>query len=80
MPANNTTEGSVLAWVGAALSVSPRTEHGPVLAQSGARSTSKSPRRYDLVSFIAKLEEATNRKLKADTHQCEVQYRPDDMV
>jgi hypothetical protein len=29
---------------------------------------------------IAKLEEATKRKLKADTHQREVQYQPGDMV
>jgi hypothetical protein len=38
--------GSVLAWVLAALSVSPRTEHGPVLARSGARPTAKKSRRY----------------------------------
>jgi hypothetical protein len=37
------TAGSVLAWVGAALSVSPRTEYGPVLARSGARSTGPRP-------------------------------------
>jgi hypothetical protein len=30
--------------------------------------------------MVAKLEEATKRKLKADTHQQVVQYRPDDLV